>query len=114
MSGNTGNGAATAFGQQLRKMRQSHHWTLRELAARAGVNYSVLSRVENGQRPPTEAVARALDVVFTELPDGWFLDAWSSSRTWAPPGFIDWAEYEEQAAELRVWTPGIVSGLCQV
>jgi transcriptional regulator with XRE-family HTH domain len=113
MPGNDGNSAATGFGQQLRKMRQSRHWTLRELAARTGVNYSILSRVENGQRPPTEALARALDRVFTELPAGWFRDAWSSSRTWAPPGFIDWSEYEDQAAELLSWTPAVVSGLAQ-
>jgi transcriptional regulator with XRE-family HTH domain len=113
MGGNNGNGAAASFGQQLRKMRQARHWTLRELAAHSGVNYSILSRVETGQRPPTEAVARALDTVFTELPDGWFLDAWSSARTWAPPGFVDWSEIEDKAARLSAWAPGVVSGLAQ-
>jgi transcriptional regulator with XRE-family HTH domain len=114
MTGNTGNGAATGFGQQIKKMRESKHWSLRKLAAETGVSLAVLSRVESGVRPPTERVARALDRVFTELPDNWFLVAWQSARTWAPPGFVDWSEYEDKATDLLVWIPGIVDGLAQV
>lgn len=114
MTDNSVNSTATSFGQQMKKMRLVHHWTLREMAARTGVNFTALSRVERGERPPTETLARACDVVFPELPENWFLDFYTASRTWAPPGFIDWGEYEDSAAELHVWAPGIVSGISQV
>jgi transcriptional regulator with XRE-family HTH domain len=114
MPDNSVNSAATSFGQQMKKMRLARHWTLREMAARTGVNFTALSRVERGERPPTEALARACDANFPELPDNWFLDFYAASRTWAPPGFIDWGEYEDSAAELHVWAPGIVSGISQV
>jgi transcriptional regulator with XRE-family HTH domain len=114
MTGNTGNRAATSFGQQMRQMRQSHHWTLREMAAKTGVSFSVLSRVETGDRPPTERVARALDAVFPELPADFFLNTWSSSRLYAPAGFVDWSEVEDTARDLLSWTPGIIDGLGQV
>ena len=34
-------------------------------------------------------------------------------RTWAPPGFRDWPEYEDKAARLSEWSPGIVTGMLQ-
>jgi transcriptional regulator with XRE-family HTH domain len=93
-------------------MRLARHWTLRELAARTGVNFTALSRIERGERPPTEALARACDTVFPEL-HGWFASFYESSRTWMPAGFRDWSELEDAAAELTLWTPGIISGLAQ-
>ena len=30
-----------------------------------------------------------------------------------PAGFRSWAEYEDRAAELLIWSPGIVDGLAQ-
>lgn len=117
MAGNPGNSTATTFGaqmRQMRQMRQSHHWTLREMSVKTGVSFSVLSRVETGDRPPTERVARALDVVFPELPADFFLNTWSSSRLYAPAGFVDWSEVEDTAADLTVWAPGIIDGLGQV
>ena len=112
MADNGVNNAATSFGQQMKQMRLAHHWTLRELAAKTGVNFTALSRVERGQRPPTETLARSCDRVFPEL-RGWFVSFYDSSRTWMPAGFRDWGEYEDAAAELLAWTPGIVSGLAQ-
>src|SRR5450756_3127283 len=97
MAANTGGNPATHFGEQVRKERLAHGWTLRELSARAGITFTHLSRIENGHRPPTEAVAQACDRVFPER-KGWFTEYYEESKSWMPPGFRDWAEYEDDAA----------------
>jgi transcriptional regulator with XRE-family HTH domain len=112
MTANTANGAATRFGRQMKKMRESHGWTLRQMHDLTKVDYTTLSRVERGQRPPTETLAHACDRIFPEL-RGWFLEFYDSSRTWMPPGFRDWPEIEAKAESLRVWAPSIVHGLLQ-
>jgi transcriptional regulator with XRE-family HTH domain len=48
-------------------------WSLDELSRRAGIAAGHLSRIENGRRPPTEAVAAACDAVFPER-QGWFTE----------------------------------------
>lgn len=102
------------FGRQVRKERLAHGWSLDELSRQTGINAAHLSRIENGRRPPTEAVARACDAAFPER-RGWFSDWYDESRAWAeiPPGFRSWAEVEEKAVTLHVWSPGIVHGLLQ-
>jgi transcriptional regulator with XRE-family HTH domain len=114
MAGSKENGMAGHFGRQLRKERLAHGWSLDELSRRTGINAAHLSRIENGRRPPTETVARACDIAFPER-RGWFLDWYDESRTWAevPPGFRSWAEVEEKAVSLRIWSPGIAHGLLQ-
>jgi hypothetical protein len=59
-------------------------------------------------------IAQACDTAFPER-RGWFSDWYDESRTWAeaPPGFRSWAEIEEKAATLHVWSPGILHGLLQ-
>ena len=56
-----------------------------------------LSRIENGLRPPTRALALACDVAFPER-RGWFTDYYDESRQWAeiPYGFRDWARAGRQ------------------
>jgi transcriptional regulator with XRE-family HTH domain len=114
MAGTKENGMAGHFGRQVRKERLAHGWSLDELSRRTGINAAHLSRIENGRRPPTEAIARACDAVFPKR-GGWFSDWYDESRTWAevPPGFRSWAEVEEKAAALHVWSPGIIHGLLQ-
>jgi transcriptional regulator with XRE-family HTH domain len=108
------NSAATHFGRQMRKEREAHGWTLRDLAARTRTDFTTLSRVENGRRPPTQALAARCDELFPTR-RGWFSDWYDESRTWAevPAGFRSWAEVEERAVSLRDWYPGIVTGLLQ-
>jgi len=109
---NNSGSPATHFGRQMKKERLARGWTLRELAAKTGVNFSHLGRIENGHRPPTETVALACDKVFPER-RGWFVEYYQESRTWMPPGFRDWPEYENKAARLAEWSPGIITGLLQ-
>ena len=114
MSAHIGGNPATHFGRQMKKERVARGWTLRELAARTGINFSHLGRIENGHRPPTEAVAAACDRAFPER-RGWFGEYYAELSTWSevPAGFKDWTELEDKSATLRVWSPGIVHGLLQ-
>jgi ribosome-binding protein aMBF1 (putative translation factor) len=64
MAANNGNSAATHFGRQMKKERLAHGWSLREFSARTGIDFTTASRIENGKRPPNEAVALKCDEVF--------------------------------------------------
>jgi transcriptional regulator with XRE-family HTH domain len=55
-------------GRTLRMMREAHHTSLRDLAARAGVSPSHLSRVESGERPATADLTARLCAVIADLP----------------------------------------------
>jgi transcriptional regulator with XRE-family HTH domain len=96
----------------VKKERLARGWSLDELSRRAGIVAAHLSRIENGRRPPTGKVAGACDRVFPER-RGWFLEYYEESKSWTPPGFRSWAEYEDKAVSLRDWWPSIVSGLLQ-
>jgi len=115
MVGTVGNGVAGHFARQMKKERLAHGWSLAELARRiGGADPAHLGRIENGRRPPTEQVAAGLDAVFPER-RGWFADWLSESREWpeVPATFRSWPDYEDRAASIRTWTPGIVDGLVQ-
>jgi transcriptional regulator with XRE-family HTH domain len=73
MAGNHGNSPATHLGRQLRKERLARGWSVHEFARRSGISVGHVSRIENGKRPPTLAVARACDEVFPER-RGWFTE----------------------------------------
>lgn len=104
--------ALAHFGRQLHKERTARGWSLPELAERTGINAGHLSRIERGIRPPTEHVAVLCDQVFPER-RGWFTEYYEESKSWTPPGLRSWAEYEDRAEHLSVWSPGIVHGLFQ-
>jgi transcriptional regulator with XRE-family HTH domain len=112
MFANNGNGAATHFGRQVKKERLAHGWSLREFSARTGIDFTTASRIENGKRPPNEAVAKACDRVWPER-RGWFVEYYEESKSWVPAGFRSWAEYEDKAVTLRAWSPGVLHGLLQ-
>jgi DNA-binding XRE family transcriptional regulator len=104
--------AATHLGRQMKRDRQAQGWSLRELAARTGVNFSTLSQVENGKRPFSEKLAVKCDELFPER-RGWYLTYYDESKSWVPPGFRNWPEFEDKSATLRTWSPGIIHGLVQ-
>jgi transcriptional regulator with XRE-family HTH domain len=102
------------FGRQLKKERLARGWSLPELSRRTGIDTGHLSRIENGKRPPTEAIASACDAAFPER-RGWFSEYYEESRHWSevPASFKSWPEYEDKAAYLSDWSPSIVTGLLQ-
>jgi len=106
------NPAFAHFGRQMKKERLARGWGLDELSRRTGINMGHLSRIENGRRPPTEALADTCDAVFPER-RGWFREYFEDSRAWMPPGFRSWPEYENKATRLSDWSPGVVTGMLQ-
>lgn len=114
MEGSPGNGLATHFGKQMRRDRLAKRWSIAELARRINATPAHLGRVESGARPPTVRLAALLDEVFPER-GGYYVSFMDDYRTAPeiPATFRSWSDYEEGAATLRVWEPGIVSGLAQ-
>src|SRR5690242_5198503 len=102
------------FGRQVRRARRAAGWTLKDFGQRIGYDPGQISRIENGRRPPTELFARMCDQVFPDR-GGWFSEFYAESRTWiaTPPWFRSWVEHEQQAATLRIWQLGVLSGLLQ-
>jgi transcriptional regulator with XRE-family HTH domain len=113
MTGDNSKNPTTHLGRQMKRDRLGHGWSLRELAARTGINFAHLGRIESGERLPTEKIAMACDAVFPER-DGWYARYYEESRDWTPPGLRNWAEYENRSATLRVWSPGVIDGFLQV
>ena len=60
-SGKWGVVSGETFGEALRRLRQDQELSLRALAKLAPIDYGYLSKIENGHRPGTLAVARAVD-----------------------------------------------------
>jgi hypothetical protein len=87
---------------------------MRELSRQSGIDAGNLSRIENGHRSPTSAIAVAMDAVFPER-NGWFSDWHRESLSWSevPAGFRSWTDFEDAARLLLVWSPGIIHGLAQ-
>jgi transcriptional regulator with XRE-family HTH domain len=102
----------THFGRQIKKERLARGWSLRELSAHSGIDFSHLSKIEAWKRPPTAKVADAMDAVFPER-RGWFREYYEDSKSSIPPGLRSWAEHEDKAVRLSIWSPGIVHGLFQ-
>src|ERR1700730_17965722 len=89
------------FGRQLKKERLARGWSLPELSRRTGIDAGHLSRMENGKRPPPEAIALACDAAFPERRGG-LSEYYEESRHWSevPASFKSWPEYEDKAATL--------------
>lgn len=114
MTVHVGSSPSTHFGKQLKKERLAHGWSLREFAARTGIDFSQVNRIENGKQPPSERVARACDEAWPER-RGYFLELYEELREWKeiPATFRAWSDYEERSTTLRSWTPSIINGLVQ-
>ena len=106
---------AQHFGKQMRKERLARGWSLRDFAARSGINYTTASLIENGKRGPNERVADACDRVFAER-RGWFREYHDELQEWReiPATFRSWSDYEDKSTTLRAWTPSIIDGLAQI
>lgn len=109
---NNGFSPAIHFGKQVRKARKARNWSIHQLADESGISAGHLSHIENGNRPPTEYIALAMDRTFPER-HGWFLDYVHDSESWTPPGYRTWMDLEAAAATLRAWVPGVLHGLLQ-
>lgn len=81
-----------------------------DLAHQTGIAAAHWSRIENGHRAPTEKVALAADKAFG---GHWFLEEYTESKDYLPPGLRSWTEIEDKATRLSVWAVSVVDGLFQ-
>lgn len=109
----------------LRRWREDADLQLREAAARAGVDFTRLSRLERGvYRVPAEDVRRLAAAY--EVGDDEAVDAVAAAAAippgtgwWAPyaglvgQSYLDYTELEADAVQIRMFHPVIVPGLLQ-
>jgi transcriptional regulator with XRE-family HTH domain len=82
---------AEAFGRTIKVIRTDLDISRRELADRAGISYSYLTEIENGNKPPSSSVIRqlahALGLRMSQLTHAaeLRLDAGSEDSAWAAP-----------------------------
>ncbi|MFB7668565.1 Scr1 family TA system antitoxin-like transcriptional regulator [Kitasatospora sp. NPDC056138] len=100
------------FGVQLRRSREAAKLTQAQLAKLVGCNPSYVSYVELATRPPSAKFARLAD---KHLETGGTLNLmwWQHKNTALLEGFPEFAGYEAQAAEIRLFAIGVVPGLLQ-
>ena len=70
----------TKFGALLRVIRTSHHLTIKEVAAKAGVSSSLLSQIERNRISPSLDTLLQLLEVYGVPPDKFFKDYETHSR----------------------------------
>ncbi|MFD3477443.1 helix-turn-helix domain-containing protein [Streptomyces sp. NPDC058695] len=80
--------------KRIRALRVAQGWSLEELATRAGVSQSTLSRIENGQRrlalDQLVTLARALDTTLDQLVENASDDVITSPMIDAAHGMMRW------------------------
>jgi DNA-binding XRE family transcriptional regulator len=107
---------AAFLGAELRRARLAAGIDSQELLARElGVDRTVITKAETGERPPSTLVATALDTRFPHL-DGLFsrLAVLARKVTGIPGWFLKWVvDGEDKAVVLRWWEPLLIPGLLQ-
>jgi transcriptional regulator with XRE-family HTH domain len=56
--------AAHRIGRRVRELREERGWTQNELAAKSGMVYQAVSRLESGKHPPNVATLERLAEAF--------------------------------------------------
>lgn len=105
-----GMGFREHFSSEVRRLRDEHEMTTRELAAHVGYSYDALKSFLTGHRTPTAKLATGLDRVFNS--PGMFATLREEAEADTTP-FGELRESEQRAIAIRIWdTPGI-PGLLQ-
>lgn len=103
------------FASELRRARTSAGLSQDALGARIGFSGEMVSKVETGDRRPSDKFAEGCDTAFDDM-DGLFArlvaKAERSSGVY-PAWFASWVDAEQRATVLRTWEPLIVPGLLQ-
>ncbi|MES0837679.1 helix-turn-helix domain-containing protein [Nocardiopsis tropica] len=102
-----------AFGKDLRRFRRQRGATLDQLAARTGYGSSTISKYENAYRcPKRDFVDKSEKVLGT---DGDLLRSWEDAKRAVHDP--DWhrkvVTSEEEASEIKMWSPFLVPGPLQ-
>lgn len=105
------------FGTMLCFYRERAGMTQVELAQRLFCSHDVISKMEQGRRPPTREQPSLLDAVPELETHGALTELWGSlreaNRNQGHPGWFTWPEKEAVARELCWYEPLLVPGLLQ-
>lgn len=101
------------FGQEVRLERERLGMSRAELGKLAHCSYSLVAKVESGDRVPTLGFAKVCDETFPHA-GGRFERFWPLALRYAfPPWFRPYAELEWTASMVRVFQPFLIPGLVQ-
>jgi transcriptional regulator with XRE-family HTH domain len=78
--------SGTAFVRFIRSARESRHWSIAEMARRAGLTQPELSRVEGGTRMPTLRHVKGMAEAFSMYPVDDPLEPVDYHRWWSKLG----------------------------
>ncbi|WP_327291245.1 helix-turn-helix domain-containing protein [Streptomyces sp. NBC_01198] len=101
------------FGSEVRLERERLGMSRAELGKIACCSYSLVAKIETGERVPTLDFARACDATFPHA-NGRFERFWPLALRYAfPPWFRPYAELEWTATVVRMFHPQLFPGLTQ-
>lgn len=110
-----GDGASPlgAFGREVRLERERLGMTRAELGNRAHCGYSLVAKIESGDRVAVREFAEACDEVFPHA-NGRFVRLWELVLMFAYPSwFRPYVRLEQTATIIRAYHPILVPGLVQ-
>jgi hypothetical protein len=103
----------THFGQEVRLERERLGMSRTELGKLAHCSYSLVAKIESGDRVPTRDFAQLCDETFPHA-NGRFVRLWPLALRYAfPPWFRPYAELEMTATVVRMFHPQLIPGLVQ-
>lgn len=101
------------FGREVRLERERLDMSRSELGKAAHCGYSLVAKIEAGDRVPALSFAETCDRVFPHS-NGRFERLWPLALRWAfPPWFRPYVELEWAATAIRMFHPLLVPGLVQ-
>jgi transcriptional regulator with XRE-family HTH domain len=103
------------FASELRRARNAARLSQDALGARIGFSGEMVSKVETGDRRPSDKFAEGCDAAFPEA-DGLFARLVAKAEKSGgvyPAWFASWVDAEQRAAVIRWWEPLLMPGLLQ-
>ncbi|MCY0942618.1 helix-turn-helix domain-containing protein [Streptomyces antarcticus] len=101
------------FGREVRLERERLGLSRDDLKTAATCSYSLVAKIESGDRVPPREFAEACDRLFPHS-NGRFLRLWPLALRYAfPPWFRRYVELEEKATVVRMFHPQLLPGIVQ-
>lgn len=101
------------FGEEVKLERQRLNMTRAQLGEAAHCSYSLVAKIESGDRVPPVEFAQTCDRVFPNA-NGRYVRLWPLIVRFAyPPWFRPYVDHEEKATSIRMFHPTLLPGLVQ-
>ncbi|MET8542287.1 Scr1 family TA system antitoxin-like transcriptional regulator [Kitasatospora sp. NPDC004799] len=104
--------ANAAIGVQLRRFRKARGLTQVELGRRTNYSDSLISMIENGDRPAPLNLVRRCDKELDTC-DALELLYWTAKSSTLIGGFLSFIEHERKATAFKVYELNVIPGLLQ-